>query len=248
MKIIARKNSVDYSDIEFWLGFENYSAPKAYTMGSNDHTGFGDTSASFYDDDEVNTTAKLADSYGLDVTDDGSDGGDFISFDMISGNRQQLANAGRAGFYLYISNGGSTGVTGTVIYRFYLDAQNYLYVRFGDDNDLRLVWEANDVSAGLSTTGNYIAEETLYFVEFIWDSTQTNESDTLEIKINGVQRAYSNTESMTDSQFTPTEIDLGHIGATADNAYFLDVLVATTDITRDLYDLVVTKGITNYPG
>ena len=238
----------DFSDIVFWINFENYSAAQTYTLhASNDYTAFGDSTATFLNDAEINVGAALQGSYGLDCTDDDSSGSDRISFDMSSGERLAFANKGRIGFYFNIPTDGFINFARLMAVS--LDETNELFMQIAVDDELRVWWEEStgSTSGVISTSDSPITETVTYFVEFAWDSTQVNGSDYLEIWVNGVSKASSSELTMTAGNFTPINILIGN-SSDAEYKAFIDVVVFSTDINRDLFNLVVTRGIVNYPG
>ena len=238
----------DFSDILFWINFENYSAAQTYTLhASNDYTAFGDSTAYFSSDAIISLASALEGSYGLDCTDLTADGNDRIEFDISSGGLD-LANTGRIGFYLKVPTGGWINYSKFSI-GLRQDGTNEIYLEMVNDDEIKITWEESTgpTTGSVETTDNpTISVDTTYFIEAAWDATPANGSDYLQIWVNGVSKAVSTAKTMTASQFTPTVIQIGTGNANTD--VYLDVVVFSSDITRDLYNLVVTRGIANYPG
>lgn len=240
--MIVGSGSEDFTDIEFWINFENYSAAQTYTLhASNDYSGFGDDTATFGDDAEVNVGAALQGSYGLDCVDDGADGVDFISFTMSSGARQAFANEGRIGLYAKIPTGGWTNDTFIITVK--EDATDTLSLHFDDTDELKFRW----ITEYPVTTNSPISDNTLYFIEVAWDATPANGSDYVEIWVDGVSKHSDSTLSMTADAIIPVLLQIGNVAANSGDTLY-DVVVLSNDKTRDLHDLVVTRGIVNYPG
>lgn len=250
--VIARKNVVSdtYDDIVLWVNLEaqDCSTPcTTYTFdGTNEYSAFGNEEfATVEDDAEINETAVLdGNSNGLDLNDT-VDGNDRVRIDFASGPRQALGTAGRCGLYLKTL----THVTQTIILLLFDSSGNTIRLKYYPSSEIYLDWdETTGPSDGnVQTTADAIPDTGTYFVEIIWDASQTNGSDQLEIKVDGVSEISSTSESLTADNLTIVNIYWGNSSPNL-GGYYTDMLACSNDITRDLYDLIVTSGITDYPG
>ena len=240
----------DYSDLVFWVHWNNAdcSTPlTAYTIdnGTTEYNTFGTDAFNnpFTDDAEINETAALNSlTCGLDLTDNGSNGGDYAQLPVTGATT--YASKGRLGITIRVPTGG----WGENVYFFNLSgtaAQEYIRLKLTQGDELILYWQDEAGSKSVTTTGSPIAENTQYIVEAIWDSTQTAGNDILEIKVNGTQRAYSNTLSMAEGEVIPINLYFGNLTGNSGDTH-IGVTVFSTDITRDLNSLI--GSFTDYPG
>lgn len=209
----------NYSDITFWWRCEGTTLD-----GSDDHTNGEDSTATLASSAAINTDAVKIGTNGLDCP-SADDRAEFT--DSTDGMLDP--ESFRVGMWVYI-NSWPTNYDGVFVRKDSGAADIYLNYRY-TEHTLRL-----NYGAVLATTTATLSLSTWYFVEYAAELS----SDTLKIYIDGVERASSSA-----SLSTPTAggyVRIGE-GVGADGDFYIDNVIISNDITRDLYAL---RNVTAY--
>ena len=238
------------ADVLFWVSFENcVSSPctGTYTMdiynaSTNpdgvDYTPNAITTMVRTANAEVSSTAALAGARGIDIT---PTAGTAPAFEYQGNTNPPTfdTTSGRVGFlFRYVTTVGATApwilrfsssgsCSGTTCLDFYFNS---------DGNDATFAYSTTTVSNTLSTTGDAFAPGNTYFVELVYDASQTDGLDTMSIKINGT----TNASTVVAVLATPPSANLswnrvGDLVTGDSGAFYIDALVNSSDETEDLY-------------
>lgn len=216
----------DYSDITFWLNFENaQSDPDTgdYTMGASECS-VGDTTGTTASLGQMSTAAAIIGSYGYETV----SSNDYITF-SVSSNDIVSGTAGRIGFWYYWKSGAF--VDTHHLLKVYQDADNYMFLRTETtgEGELQFRWRSggsNEIDVTTSTAN--LVEETAYFFEISWDTV----NDNTYVYINGV--AVVTDESTNITAISPSSLIITDDDGTGFNVY-VDNLMISDDPTRDFY-------------
>ena len=223
--------SSDYSDITFWLGWENCSPDcTTYTLGADDYTAGEDSASTRSGGALLTAGSALVGSVGSDIP----TASDYWTF-TDSTDGAWPTGSFRVGFKLYVTG----GTDNAVIIKKRYDAVENFYIRCEDTgcDDLRVQYRNGDVFTYIQTNENIIPNATEVFVEVSYDVT----ADTMELFVDGVSKG---TDTTPNTVFTSGgNIQIGETDGVAVD-FWIDNIMISDDYTRDLNAL---KDLTTSP-
>jgi hypothetical protein len=221
----------DYSDITFWLGWENCSPTcTSYTLGSDDYTAGEDSTATRNSSPLLTAGSALVGSVGSYHP---GSGDNWLFTDSTDG--AWPTGSFRVGFKLYVNS----GTDNAVLIKKRYDGDELFYIRCEDAgcDDLRVSYGNGAAYTYIQTNANIIPNATEVFVEVSYDVTV----DEMELFVDGVSKG---TSTAANTAFTSGgNIQIGETDSVAINCH-LDNIIVSNDYTRDLNAL---KDLTTAP-
>jgi len=208
-----------YADMSFFWTAEST------TLGDDDYS-LGDMSASLASAATINSDDVYYGTNSLSVP----SGSDYAKFTynvhlMISGSKGSIGFWWKTGNFTHATN----------IFRAYAESGQEMQIQMGSNggNAIRFYWDDADSSTGYSWAGDYIVNDTWYYINITYDVS----TDECTLSINGDDKG-SGALSGADSMVF-TELFVGTIGGASLSMHYDNVTIEKNAIT-DMYTTYAT--------
>lgn len=220
MNAVLATHGTAYPDITLWVNGEGVWSTPTYTLGASEYT-VGDNTCTAISAADINTDAVKIGTYGFDFP----TAEDYFTID-VSGGDIINSTSGRIGRYYYIV----TYNDYSILMEYYIDADNYFYIRSGGSEELVFVWkDGGTARTNIGTSTTNLATEQWYYVEAAWD-TATNQR---AIYVNGVEKLNSTVNEINSFASETGYYYMGNPSLNGEDGYG-DQFINSNDKTRDL--------------
>ena len=232
--------SIDTTDIDiFWrMEGSTFSGTADFMVTGGDTAGTVNGNLAF------NTNGYAGN--GLDLDDTGTNGNDYITFDISGSLTNPMSTSGVIGFWFYLG----TGSSNANLFKYQEDSSNYLIIDMYSTTRLRATHKAVGTSreVGGFNLSTGLSAANWYFVLYYWDAV--NEIHGLFVyDSDGEMYAYDeDSESLADWPLDNSGNEYWQFGnLTSDTTidYYADLLIKSSDPT-DFYMILRMREFTSW--